>query len=229
MITFTVPTYNEERYIAKCVKSLFAQSGRVEVIVADSHSTDRTAKIAEDLGAKVLFDPRGNTGRSRDKAMRAGKGEILVSCSADAYYPQGWLEKITAPIYARKADAVIGSIYIDGENLIEKAGGHLINEFIFPITSLMNIVYANADNLALDREFYHRIGGFPHVMTGEDTMLVRNAKKYGRVLYNKDAAALTSPRRMRNWGYFKYALFHTRNFIEANILNRTHGKYEPIR
>lgn len=229
MITFTIPTYNEEKYIGKCLDSLFKQKGKIEAIVVDSYSNDKTVKIAEEYGAKVLFDPFGKTGRSRDKAMRAGKGNILLSCSADAVYPEGWLERITAPIRAKKADAVIGSLYIDKSNAIEELGGHIINSVLLPATSVLKLMYANADNMAIERKFYYKIGGFPHVMTAEDAMLVRAARKHGRVAYCKDAFAFTSPRRVREWGYLRFTLFHTRNFLEANLLNRTHDSYEPIR
>jgi glycosyltransferase involved in cell wall biosynthesis len=229
MITFTIPTYNEGKYIGKCLDSLFRQSGKIEAIVVDSYSSDGTVKIAEDIGAKVIFDPRGSIGRSRDKAMRAGRGTILISCSADAIYPKGWLERITEPIIEKRADAVMGSLYIDQPNFLEEWGGHLVNKVLLPATSMLNLVYANADNIALERKFYRKIGGFPHVMTGEDTMLVRAAKRHGRIIHSKDAFAFTSPRRMRKWGYLKYTFFHARNFIEANLLNKTGTEYEPIR
>jgi glycosyltransferase involved in cell wall biosynthesis len=229
MITFTIPTYNEEKYIGKCLDSLFKQKGKIEAIVVDSYSKDRTVKIAEDYGARVIFDHFGKTGRSRDKAMRAGKGSILISCSADAVYPKGWLEKITAPINAKRADAVIGSLYIKQSTAIEEVGSHIINSVLLPATSALKLMYGNADNMAIERAFYYRIGGFPHVMTAEDAMLIKRARKHGRVVYQKDAFAFTSPRRVREWGYLRFTLFHTRNFLEANLLNRTHDSYEPIR
>ena len=44
-------TFNEEAKIEDCVKSV---TWADEVVVIDSHSTDNTAKIAEELGAKVV-------------------------------------------------------------------------------------------------------------------------------------------------------------------------------
>jgi glycosyltransferase involved in cell wall biosynthesis len=229
MISVSIPAYNEGKYIGKCLDSLMNQNQKLEVIVVDSYSKDNTAKIAEDYGAKVLFTPFGNIGKARDIGIRAGKGEIIASCSADAVYPKGWVEKLIRPLESRKADAVIGPIFIYEANLIENIGGHLLNNILFPATSLLNMTYANADNIALGRKFYNRIGGFPHVTTGEDTILIKNAKLHGKVAYNKDAVILTDSRRIRKWGYAKYTFFHTRNFINANLFNKTHDKYEPIR
>ncbi|MCX6773413.1 MAG: glycosyltransferase family A protein [Candidatus Micrarchaeota archaeon] len=229
MISVSIPAYNEGKYIGKCLESLMKQNQKLEVVVVDSYSKDDTVKIAEDYGAKVLFTPFGNAGKARDIGIRAGKGNIIASCSADAVYPRGWSEKIIEPLISKKADAVIGPIFIYEATFIESVGGHLLNNILFPATAMLNMTYANADNIAIGRKFYNRIGGFPHVATGEDTMLIKNAKLHGKVMYHKDAVILTNSRRIRRWGYAKYLLFHTRNFIDANIFSKTHDKYEPIR
>ena len=51
-ITAIVLTYNEEKHIERCLKSLLPYC--CEIYVVDSFSTDRTCKIAEGLGAKVV-------------------------------------------------------------------------------------------------------------------------------------------------------------------------------
>ena len=229
MISITIPTYNEGKYLGRCLESLARQEGRIEIMVVDSHSKDGTVRIAEDYGAKVLFTPFGNIGKARDIGIRASRGDVVASCSADAFYPMGWAERITKPLKEKRADTVIGPIFIDEANLVEKVGGYLLNNIVFPATALLNMSYANADNIAMKKAFYRKIGGFPHITTGEDAMLVMNAKRHGRVLYHKDAAAFTHSRRIRKWGYLKYTVFHTRNFLNANLFNRTSDKYEPIR
>lgn len=50
-ISVIILTLNEEKHIKRCIKSL--ESFAKEVFIVDSFSTDRTAEIAEDLGAKV--------------------------------------------------------------------------------------------------------------------------------------------------------------------------------
>lgn len=51
-ITAIILTYNEEVHIRRCLENVnqFSQ----KVIVVDSHSTDRTAEIAQELGAEVV-------------------------------------------------------------------------------------------------------------------------------------------------------------------------------
>ncbi len=50
-ISVIILTINEEKHIARCIKSLLAITDKIFII--DSGSTDNTVKIAEELGAKV--------------------------------------------------------------------------------------------------------------------------------------------------------------------------------
>lgn len=52
LLTVTVPCYNSEGYMAKCVESLLAGGEDVEIIIVDDGSTDRTAEIAEEYVQK---------------------------------------------------------------------------------------------------------------------------------------------------------------------------------
>ena len=51
-IAAIILTKNEEKHIARCIRSLEGVCD--EIFVIDSFSTDRTCEIAEALGAKVL-------------------------------------------------------------------------------------------------------------------------------------------------------------------------------
>lgn len=52
LLTFTVPCYNSEGYMAKCVESLLVGGEDVEIIIVDDGSTDRTAEIADEYEKK---------------------------------------------------------------------------------------------------------------------------------------------------------------------------------
>ena len=56
LVSIIIPTYNSERTIAKCLMSIKKQSySNIEVIVVDRFSKDKTAVIAKEFGAKVIF------------------------------------------------------------------------------------------------------------------------------------------------------------------------------
>lgn len=50
-ISVIILTYNEEKHIERCIKSL--QLFAKEIFIVDSYSTDKTVEIAEKLGAKI--------------------------------------------------------------------------------------------------------------------------------------------------------------------------------
>jgi glycosyltransferase involved in cell wall biosynthesis len=81
-ITLVINTLNEEKYIANCINS--AKSIVDEIIICDMHSDDRTVKIAESLGAKVVFHERtGYVEPARYFAISQASCEWVLVLDAD--------------------------------------------------------------------------------------------------------------------------------------------------
>jgi len=57
-LSVIILTYNEEKHIERCIKSLLPIAKNIFII--DSYSTDKTVQIAESLGAKVYQNPWKN-------------------------------------------------------------------------------------------------------------------------------------------------------------------------
>ena len=91
-----IPAYNEERYLPRLLESIDTarsnySGGRdaVEVIVADNCSTDRTAQVAANHGARVVPVAKRRIAAARNGGARAAVGEILCFIDADsALHPQ---------------------------------------------------------------------------------------------------------------------------------------------
>ena len=49
LLTVTVPCYNSQDYMEKCVESLLTGGERVEILIIDDGSKDRTGQIADAL------------------------------------------------------------------------------------------------------------------------------------------------------------------------------------
>ena len=52
LLTVTVPCYNSEAYMEKCIDSLLVGGERVEIIIIDDGSRDRTGEIADGYAEK---------------------------------------------------------------------------------------------------------------------------------------------------------------------------------
>ncbi|MHA2239106.1 MAG: glycosyltransferase, partial [Candidatus Hodarchaeales archaeon] len=53
-ITVIIPTFNEEGNIEEVINGL-KQMGYANILVVDARSTDGTARIAQELGARIIF------------------------------------------------------------------------------------------------------------------------------------------------------------------------------
>ena len=79
-ISATIITFNEERNIARAMESLRCCD---EIIVVDSHSTDRTAEIAGRLGARVIESPWPGYARQKNLAAEHAANDWILSIDAD--------------------------------------------------------------------------------------------------------------------------------------------------
>ncbi|MDH5266301.1 MAG: glycosyltransferase [Candidatus Bathyarchaeota archaeon] len=83
LVSVVVPTFNSERFLEECLRSVRAQTyPNIEVVIVDNYSTDRTREITQKYGARVVFC-KGI--RSKDRNVGAGlaKGEFILSVDSD--------------------------------------------------------------------------------------------------------------------------------------------------
>jgi glycosyltransferase involved in cell wall biosynthesis len=80
-------TLNEERAIAKVISDIKIVAPDAEILVVDS-SSDKTAEIAESLGARIVkqLPPRGY-GPALDAALSGASGQIVITIDCDDTYP----------------------------------------------------------------------------------------------------------------------------------------------
>ena len=88
MISVIIPTLNAQKYIEKLIDKLKAQKleQELEIIVIDSASDDKTARIARDAGARVLEINRDefDHGGTRNLGWRSANGDIICFMTQDA-------------------------------------------------------------------------------------------------------------------------------------------------
>ncbi len=112
LVSVILPALNEEETVGECIiriQQAFTHTGiHGEIIVSDS-STDRTAEIAEALGARVIHPSRRGYGSAYLEAFAFARGDIIVIGDADNTYDFQEIPALIAPIRAGKADLVVGS------------------------------------------------------------------------------------------------------------------------
>ena len=79
-ISVFIIAFNEVEKIRDCINSVLWVD---EIILADSHSTDGTTEIAEELGAKVVHIPFEGYGNLRNEAIKNCTGDWILSIDSD--------------------------------------------------------------------------------------------------------------------------------------------------
>src|SRR5438067_448574 len=99
-LTVLMPCLNEARTVATCVRaarSFFERSGVVgEVLVADNGSSDGSAELAREAGARVVAVPRRGYGAALLAGIEAAEGRYIIMGDADESYDFGRLEGYVA-------------------------------------------------------------------------------------------------------------------------------------
>ncbi len=92
-LSFVIPYYKKEKSIAKCLKSLYAQSFKdLEVIVVFDGEDKEGEKIVDKFlkkGVKKIVIPHGGAPRARNAGLAAAVGEYISFWDADCYIESG--------------------------------------------------------------------------------------------------------------------------------------------
>ena len=80
-VSVIIPAYNAEKYIARAIDSVLAQTHPPdEILIVDDGSTDNTAAIVKKYGPQVRYIHQQNAGCSaaRNTAIKAAAGRWLL-------------------------------------------------------------------------------------------------------------------------------------------------------
>jgi len=118
-----MPAYNEEANIEKAVLSIpkkIIGVKKVEVLVVDDGSTDKTAELALNGGADKVVSHKRNMGVGA--AFMTGirnaismKADIVVTVDADSQFDSKQIPELIVPILNQQLDVVIGSRFLKGK------------------------------------------------------------------------------------------------------------------
>lgn len=116
-----IPCYNEEHTLPQTLADIPREIpgiDRVEILIVDDGSTDRTAAVARELGADHVLRNKSNFGLARTfrKGLEACLllgADIIVNTDGDNQYCGADIPKLIAPILRGAADIVIGDRQTD--------------------------------------------------------------------------------------------------------------------
>lgn len=80
-ISVVIITFNEERNISRCIKSVLKIAD--EIVVVDSFSTDKTVEISKSFGAKVITHEFNSYIDQKNYALQQSEYNIVLALDAD--------------------------------------------------------------------------------------------------------------------------------------------------
>ena len=180
-----IPCYNEEKTLLTTLEALPKKVegiSEIEVLLINDGSTDKSAQIAEDWGAKVL-NIKPNKGLAN--AFRSGLQEalnlgadIIVNTDADNQYCADDIAELVKPILEKKADIVVGARDIFSikefspiKKMLQKVGS-----FVLRLLSSTQVEDAPSGFRAFSREAGIKINVFDNYTYTMETLLQANAK-----------------------------------------------------
>ncbi|SEQ51440.1 glycosyltransferase family 2 protein [Neolewinella agarilytica] len=104
-VTICIPTYNQEDYVEKTIRSAASQiPPPCEIIVSNDCSTDGTAAILDNLAKeieilKVIHQPVNlGVGRNPDTCLRLAESEYVVKLDSDDILLPGYIASLSAAL-----------------------------------------------------------------------------------------------------------------------------------
>lgn len=224
-ISFVIPAYNEEKYIAECLKSIIKYGPpNAKIIVVDNASTDKTAEIAcQFSGVVVLKEEKKGTNSARQRGLLSATAELVAFIDADCRLSPGWL-KIAQREFTKNSSlaALSGAYYLP--EIKSKFTKRLIKIFDYfaALVSRLTGYVVYGGNLIAWREVLLQAGGLnTHVIFhGDDADTGKRLKRYGQVKFLPEFFVFSSARRLNEEGIVKIGSKYVLNYLWVVFFNK---------
>jgi glycosyltransferase involved in cell wall biosynthesis len=233
VLSFVIPAFNEEAYLAACIESILDQSRGLEhlidIVVVNNASTDRTREVALRYPQVHLVDePRKGLTFARQAGFLASTGSLIANVDADSRLTPGWIDLVLRTFQQRPTLAALSGplVYYD-LNRRQRKLVHLFylaawltyatNKYILRVGSMVQ-----GGNFVLARAALESIGGYNLSISfyGEDTDIARRIHEVGPVRFTFDLKMFSSARRLKHEGMFTIALRYSMNYFWTIFFKR---------
>ena len=151
-MSIIVPTYNMEKYLSRCLKSLVVSKeylSSLEVLIINDGSKDHSSTIGHEFESKhpqtfrVIDKENGNYGSCINRGLREARGKYVKILDADDYYDTVAFEKYLSKLSGIDTDIVTNHFDTVNEE------GQLIRTFKFDFGKEKNHLLKDCDSYLL--------------------------------------------------------------------------------
>lgn len=112
-LTILMPCLNEEENIAYSITQaqsyISSHQLTAEILVVDNDSTDRSAEIVKEMGARVVEESRRGYGCALRTGLSAATGDVIIFGDCDSTYDFSDLDPLYIPLAAGEYDFMTGN------------------------------------------------------------------------------------------------------------------------
>ncbi len=169
-VSVIVPALNAEKTIGELLDSLMRvdyNRDKLEIIVVDGGSTDRTQEIVQSYPVRLIVEKRKGLNVARNTGVRNSSGEIVLFTDSDCVVSKDWIKQIVKNFRDKEIGCVGGSVSRYEENFLSRYA----DESIMPVLRKFRIrkVLENLEppmnypvgcNLAFRRDVFKKVGEF---------------------------------------------------------------------
>jgi glycosyltransferase involved in cell wall biosynthesis len=195
-ISIVIPAYNEEKFLPDTLKSVheaqahfirnFIPTPPTEIIVVNNASTDKTASVAKQLGARVVDHEVRNISSVRNAGIRTAQYSIVVMIDADSFLQDNALTEVYKLM--KKGQTVGGGFNV---KLISTKRSLRIAAAFFQVL-IRAIAGISGAMFFFDRDSALAIGGFREDrLVAEDSTFSMGLRAYGKANGKKRFAYLS--------------------------------------
>lgn len=205
-ISVIVPALDEEKLIEQTLCGILERRGeaKLEVIVADGGSRDRTVAVAERY-AKVVKTGRGRA-QQLNGAAREATGEILFFVHADMELPPGAIAAVRRTILVEGYHGGGFSNVFSRHNARIKRLGRVLGLRIRDNDHASNTIFFGDNGIFVRRAAFNACGGFHDMPIMEDYDFSTRLRRRHRSVRILSPRLVVSPRRHEGVGFLRTRL-----------------------
>ncbi|MEZ0049803.1 glycosyltransferase involved in cell wall biosynthesis [Mycobacterium sp. MAA66] len=233
MISFVIPTLNEEKTIEATLQSLDSFSGPHEVIISDGGSTDRTVEICRRYTDKiVIYDKpeRQTIAMARNMGADVATGDYVVFVDADVVIPDiddffGVAGEAFGAEPRLVALTVKYRVFPDQRTWADAYMFFALGVQFRVQNNLLRTGASGGEFQMIDAEAFRKVNGFDEKLTAaEDMDLFKRLSKIGRTRFENKLTVFHTGRRAHAIGWRKLSWQWFSNSMSVSLFKKSASK-----